>query len=408
MVTAGYYEMSFDFIAIEARDADGNKIPEPDCVVTTYARYMSTESDPWTPPPAPNGSTGWIIEYSLFAGQNPFQTGTGDVPEITINPSTPGYNPVNTGIGCPVHVVVTYTCANSPSIPEPTDTSEERFVFIAEDTTNPSQLTQLDMILIMLGKDPDGDYSGQWELIFAEAEAFLLANPDYILDFSNLEMTNMFLVNTLSELKKINVSHNLITGFDLASLTDVELTYIDASYNLIGGTDDTQLEPLLESGLVYIDLSHNQIQEYFLFSASNGGGNWVMDYVDISYNFMSVGNYAFMQTKVFKFTNNTFPTGTFWGLPDSADDNDQQQISWFGSNWQDIELIDLTNTQLRYSINYKNDLTPTPDDEVTNLLNAIIADGHTPAEAVSIVVRNPKWENEIHDPYDPDNILGDN
>lgn len=399
MTTDGFYEMSVDFIEIPREG------PQPDCETTSYARYMSIGDAPWDVPPAPNGSIGYVIEYSLFTSF-PIVTGTGDVPPIEITSQTPGFGSP-TANGCPVHIAVTYLCPDSPVIPDidfvSTGVAKDDFVSIAELTTNPSQKTQLDRILVMVGRDADGDYSDLWATVYDEAQAFLLANPNYILDMSELEMINISLINTLTELKKLNLNHNLLGGFDIDQMDRLELTHIEMQYNLLGGTHDKKFQFMLSTGLVYIDLAHNQMQEYFLFDASDGGANWEVDYVDLSYNFFATGVYTYMQTKSFKFTHNTFPAVDFWN--DKYNDGDGQILtSEFGSNFEDITLLDITDTQLRYSFGII-DPTKTPDDEVALLLARIEADGHTALEAQTILVRNPKWENIPHDPYDPSDIF---
>ena len=403
MTSDGFYELAIDFIEIPAVDGEGFKLPEPDCVTASYARYLTIFDDPWTPPPAPNGSIGWTIEYSFFTTSIPTEVGTGDAPEISITPDTPGYGS-STAQGCPVHVALTYHCPDSPLTPNisfpTTGTARGDFIVLAQTTTNPSQLTQLDRILIMVGRDADGDYSNIWGTIYDEAQAFLLANQDYILDMSELEMTNVQLLVLLTEIKKINLSNNLLGGGDVKVLADLPLTYVDMSYNLLGGTHDVQFQPMLAGGLVYLDISHNQMQEYYLFSVANGGGNWIMDYVDIGYNFMAIGAYTYMQTKVFKFTDNVFPTVPFWASKESQ----QQNVNVnFGNNWQDITLIDLTNTQIIGSL----DTPPTSDTSISVLRASIVADGHSVSEAEAIVVRDPKWENAVFPPYDPTDIYND-
>ncbi len=406
MTTDGFYELSVDFIEIPALDENGLKLAQPDCQTTSYARYLELGDDPWEVPPAPNGSIGWTIEYSFFVTSIPTEVGTGDVPPIQITTSTPGFGGP-TVLGCPVHVAVTYHCPNSPLTPDvsfpTTGTARGDFIELAQTTKNASQLTQLDRILLMVGRSADGDYFDLWGTIYDEAQAFLLANPDYILDMSELEMTNVQLLILLTEIKKLNLRGNLLGGGDASVLSSLPLTYLDMSYNLLGGTHDVQFLPMLSNGLVHLDISHNQMQEYYLFSTSNGGGNWIMDYVDISANFFAIGDYAYMQTKTFKFTDNVFPTVDFWLDPAKAGENLQQNTGNFGSNWQDIELIDLSNTQIAGSL----DIPPTSDAHIITLLNAIVADGHTLDEAKVIVVRDPKWENEEYQPYDPSDIFND-
>lgn len=394
----GQYEIDWDFIEIPPIGVN------PGCYTITYGQYMIRD-ETWNTPTAPNGSTGWTIEFEPF-GMSTIYSGTGDAGVFTLDNTVPGYNS-NTTNGCPVFVLLTYYCGNSPLEPDVqfvSGTAQEDFVYIAQNTSNPGQLAILDIVLTELGLDPDKtDYD--WDDVYTDWQAFLLANPDYILDVQNLGLTSLGLVNTMTNLKGLNAAHNLIAMTDINNLDLVALTHINLSYNRLAGDAGRRLAPMLPS-LKHIDLSHNLMNEYYLGEKDQNGNTgvaatlpWLIDYYDISNNYLVFGDNGGFRIKKFYMRDNIYPLSDFFDAP-----NDFLNIDDLGEHFQDAEVIDLSNTSIQYSYNASTSVNR-PEKRIDDLIAKIVADGHTLDEAKAIVIRAPKWEL-VEEPaqYDPDAI----
>lgn len=394
----GKYELEWDFIEIPPVGIN------PVCSTIVYSQYM-IDNDVWNMPEAPFGSTNWTIEFEPF-GMSTILTGTGNAGDITMNSTdVPGWNVPSTQAGCPVMVRLTYYCETSPleaGVQFVSVNAEEDFVYIAKNTSNTEQLKILDIILKELGRDPDTEVSN-WNEIYTEFQAFLLANPDYILDVSNMGLTSTSIFSTFTNLRGLNASHNLLGMTDLNKIDDygIALVYIDLSYNNLGGDAGRRIESMKPS-LKHIDLSHNLLQEYYLYEkdqngVTNGPTPFLVDYYNISFNNLVFGSNGGARIKQFYMTDNTYPLGELFNNPNSF-----LAVSNLGTHMQDAEIIDLSNTSIRYSYNDPTNVNQV-ETEITTLLNTIVAAGHTLDEAKQILVRNPKWEvveaNTPHEPY---------
>jgi hypothetical protein len=405
----GRYELSFDFIEIPQEN------PPPVCTTRVYARYMQL-GDEWTPPTAPEGSLGWVITYSLLTASPPTVTGSGDAPKIVIDTNTPGYG-TPTADGCPIQVSVMYLCEESPLIPGvdfTSGTAQENFVNIAENTSNPSQLAVLDLILEALGMDSDCDIH-DWNPIYTDFQQFLIDNPDFILDISDTGATDLNQINTLTNLKKLKASNNFLTNYTLDNLDNLALNYIVLDNNLFGMEAVKGLLPYLDT-LKHIDMSHNQLQEIYLYNLDQdgvGGANtpnpFVTDYFNISYNFVPAGSNAGLRTKEFHFTWNIFPTT---GATDGSDfwentygKNSFMNSIFAGYHFEIMEVLDLTGTALQYSFNAAT-VTNQPSTVIDQIITRMLADGRSLSEAKAIIIRDPKWENILEPPtYNQDDVL---
>ncbi len=412
-INCGQYEFDLDFLEIPRESAP------PDCEPVSHSRYL-TINDTWTPPAAPSGSTGYSIEYQFLATTSS-QSGTGDAPTISIDASITGFTTNNTGSGCPVFVTVRYKCPESPIVPNIDYVSDglprNDFIQIATLTFNATQLNTIDLILQMIGVDFDIPKEKlNFGNIYDEAQAFLLANPDYVLDVSRTRLSTMDLINTLTNLKGLDASYNLITGGALDSMFNLSLTFLDLSYNFLGGADTEKLK-FMRSSLKHIDLSHNYLQQIYLYGDPQAPLTpWEVDFVDFSYNTIAQLSTLGLRAKVLKITNNTFPTTTLWNSL-YANGNGQLAVQTLGNYFEDLEELNLNDTQIKNSLNDQtvDPSLPNPDDEMAVLFNTIMISKQiaTPSftleDAIALVTRDDKWEvlesTTPHEQYDPDLVF---
>lgn len=310
--------------------------------------------------------------------------------------TVPGYSESITKQNCPVFVKVTYYCEDSPlesGVQFVSVNAQTDFAYIAENTSNVEQIKITDIILIALGIDPSSDVS-DWAQIYTDFNAFLLANPNYILDVSNMGITSTSIFSTFTNLKGLNASHNLLGMTDLDRIMDygISLTYIDLSYNNLGGDAGLRLAPMKPS-LKHVDLSHNLLNEASLYaldqnSIYGGPTPFLVDYYNVSFNNLAYIANGGARIKEFYMTDNTFLS---LGIPGYEIANDFLDTSYLGTHFQDSTVIDLSNTIIRYSYNSVTDPNQV-ETEINTLLSVIVAAGHTSSQAKVILVRDPKWE----------------
>lgn len=347
-----------------------------DQITNVYMQHL----DFYTPPNAPVGSIGWTVEAE-FVGVT---TGTGNIGTYQLIGVLP-----NTLNGCPVYVSFRYFCVNSAVIPSGGGTALEDFLEIAETTLNEDQIAILDAIQEAIGfRYPDDS----WMEIFVEFNLnFLIANPTFELDLSGLGMSDLSLLNTLTNLKHVNLNDNKINGFGIQQMDRLNLETLKLKTNAVGMNDSAFLSPMLGT-LKHVDLSNNNLQEMYGWLGSTA----TLDFLDISDNVIASNGWnANLKIKDFRFNNNVYPeTVGFWAALKFDGSSAIKIVSqlWDQSLTENFEMF---NTEL-------ND----PVADPTTLINKIAADkGITFAEAEALTTLDPSWidiENSVgHVPYDP-------
>ena len=403
----GQYEIDLDFIEIPL-PAGANVFP-PDCTTTTYSKVASWGQVVQFPPS--NGfNIGWEVDFGLVGTK---LTGTGDIPAITIDSNTvQGWDTSSTTRGCPILVIGRYLCPNAEITNADFVTdgiARNDFIQIATLTKNPIQKSIIDGLKLLAGYPVDYPIT-DFGLLYDKVQAYLLANQDVIFDLSNLKLVTLDLVDTLTNLKKLNLSHNNLGWYELYKLDRLALTYIDLSYNWLF-EDAKSLMPMRAS-LKYIDISHNYLQQCYVYYNNGSDPIFDVDYFDCSYNTIAIGDWNRMRAKVFKFTNNVFPDHPFFTVVYQFK-NGAINPAQFGvaTNFTNSELIDLSNTALIGSYNnvLEDPTLPSPDKAIKDLIAILVTAGHTLSEAQAIIVRDPKWESQLeHTMYVPDPIISGN
>lgn len=379
----GQYELDLDFIEIPAEGFP------PDCNTRSYAKTMIT-GDKWTPPPAPSEDIPWEVDFGLIATK---RTGFGSIPEIVIDSTVEGYEPEDTGNGCPIFVVARYLCPDHEIVVSDfvsDGIARNDFIQIMTLSKSSSQASILDALKLLVDIPPDTTVT-DFGSFYDQVQAFFLANPDTILDVSGIKLTTMDLINTLTNVKKLNASHNNLTRNVLNYMFRLELNYLDFSFNWFAG--DIKELKFMRPSLKYIDFSYNYLTSLYFYDSLNAGSPWEVDLFDISFNNIAESDQSKARYKKYIMTDNVFPTVPFWMQTYDFFTNEYLTIH-IGDYMENIELIDFSNTKLAGSF-YDLDIDPnkhSPDKEVALLLARIVADGHTQEYAQSVVIRNPKWE----------------
>lgn len=362
------------------------------CCESLHETLYMAVGETFEAPPAPSGSIGWVVDMNFQAQQ----TGTGDIGTITLITTGPG------SAGCPVQVTYRYLCADQAFRPDTGASYWEQFVDIAENTANPGQIAILqevqDVIGLRLGQDLGVGLKVTAADIYYEFNfVFLVKNPTFILDLSGLELDDLVLVDTFTNLTGLDVSDNFLTVFDLEELDGPALIYLDARFNLIG-QDNIELNSQAPS-LVYLDLSFNFLNESYVFSNFVLGSTHTVDFYDVSNNYLAliINNRA--NIKVFKMVNNKFPSSTFldpvipqdyWGVKLN---NATSAIKILSSPFANVsagltlnEVIDVNGSRL-------GDGTETDEDAIILALATAIAAAQsiTLAQATGIIKYDSRW-----------------
>jgi hypothetical protein len=327
-------------------------------------------------PPAPKGSTGWIVEKTF----EPIETGTGDIGTITLNASGAGLS------GCPVHVVYRYLCKDSAYIPSNSLTAYEQFVEIADKTTNFSQIQIIKKLASLVGitLGHNGNASDVWILL---TYSFFPANPDYILDLSNMRLSDLTIVGTLTGLTGVNISYNDLSFTDIESIQDLELKYLKADHNLLGQWSSALVN--FADTIKYLDLSYNFITEQFLFSNFTSAPNpSTLDYFNFNKNICSFWINQKLKVKELYFALNRYPLDSFyrngyWESRLTTANSSTLIASVFPQLCKDftiLEKLDISELQL------------SPSDDISALITAISTDrAESVAIATSRVTYSPKY-----------------
>ena len=327
-------------------------------------------------PLAPKGSTGWIVEKAF----EPIETGTGNIGTITLNASGAGLS------GCPVHVVYRYLCRDSAYIPNNSLTAYEKFVEIADKTTNFSQIQIIKKLASLVGivLGHNGNASDVWILL---VYSFFPANPDYILDLSNMKLSDLTIVSTLTGLTGLNVSFNDLSFADIETIQDLELKYLKADHNLLGQWSSALVN--FADTIKYLDLSYNFITEQFLFSTFTSAPNpSTLDYLNFNKNICSFWNNDKLKVKELYFAMNRYPNDAFygngyWESRKLSANSSLLVASVFPQLVKDfiiLEKLDISELEL------------SPLDDITLLIAQIASDkGITLAEAESLITYTPKY-----------------
>ena len=334
--------------------------------------------DTYTPPDAPLGSSGWVIEAE-FVG---VQTGTGNIGAYQLIGTLP-----NTIAGCPVYVSFRYLCVNSAVVPDGGGTALQDFLEIAETTLNEDQLTTLEKIQEAIGLEYPTE--SWFDIYYNFNVVFLSKNPDYELDLSGLGLSDVSLLDTLTNLRHVNLNDNKINGYSLQQIDRLNLVTMKMQRNALGMNDLIFLVPM-NSSLKHIDVSENNIQEVRLFSGFD------LDYLDLSDNVIaSIDSNTSNKVKDFRFNRNVYPdTVGFWATR-KADSTSATKIANNLGDMSQIINFELADYEL-------ND----PVNDPTTIINTIASDkGITFAEAEALTNFAPTWEdveNSVgHVPYDP-------
>lgn len=342
------------------------------CIPQVYGKWM-VHGDTWETPNAPDDSTGWQLRIVHLTNTS----GTGNVGNFTLN------NPYVEFQNCPVFVTLIYECYSSAYVPSGSGTAKDDFIEIGENSDSPQDLYLLDLIQGIVGKYVEkGD---TWSDIYDDFDTYLTANPDYILDMSSLEMTDLYLVNTLSSLKKLNVSDNYLDYDAFVELDNPALTYLDASHNIVGATNKCFRG--IVATVEYLDLSFNFLHEYYLFYADPGVPTGLeIDFYNLDNNFLvQGGNTAADGIKELRIRNQIYPEDSFW--PGETGQNEVIRPAHLGPFDTSItEKIYISNTRMRYGYNNGSN-----DAGITELKNALISAGFSSDEADAIVINDPDY-----------------
>lgn len=353
--------------------------------------YMSV-GETFEAPPAPAGTIGWVVDMNFQAQQ----TGTGDIGTITLITTGPGNS------GCPVQVTYRYLCADQAFRPDTGATFWEQFIDIAENTANPGQIAILqeiqDVIGLRLGQDLGGGLKVSASDIYYEFNfVFLIKNPTFILDLSGLELDDLILVDTFTNLTGLDVSDNFLTVFDLEELDGPALVYLDARFNLIG-QDNIELNAQAPT-LVYLDLSFNFLNESYVFSSIVVGVTHTVDFYDISNNYLAYIVNDRANIKHFRMANNKYPSSTFldpvisqdfWGNKINDSTSATKLLSSPFANISNTltlnEIIDINGSRL-------GDGTALDEDAIILALATAIAAAQsiTLAQATGIIKYDTRW-----------------
>jgi len=368
----------------------------PCCVGLSQSLYM-VRGESWVAPPAPENSTGWVVEKNFY----PIEYGTGDIGTIflsTINPVTGLPFPAGV-MNCPVHVSFHYLCDSSDYIPATSDPVTE-FNEIWENTGSPTQEAVFrileEAVGFRIGDEINGSTVDAVTLFVAFNYEYLIDNPDFTLDISRLGLTDLSIVNTLTNLKKLNCSHNYLTIFDMAALVRPQLTWLDCSYNFIG--NDNLEMAFMTASLKYLDMSFNYMNEVYMYSSIAIGSTKTLDYLNYSNNFLAICSNNKAIIKVFEMKNNIYPRDLFWtpqiNDPDSS-----------------IKIAGATNAMLNYSICEKIDISnselfdePNDPETIANFILVDNPDVTTIEQARARVIYDPKYSEGSHAPYDMKNL----
>lgn len=276
------------------------------CVEWYQTIYLSLDQV-YTPPVAPSFSTGWEIDPYFYSKQS----GTGNLPTITINAAFLGTLLSNTLNGCPIPISMRYKCEGGPIIPSGAGTLKEDFLEIAPVTQDAGQLKVIEIMEDELDKKV-GVGGVTFSSLYDDFDTFLLANTDFVMDLSGLRISNLEMVNTLTNLKGLNVNNNLINGVSMDQMPDLNLITFRAKNNFIGSDHGKRIVHMV-STLKTVDLSDNILHESFLFGAG-GGGPFTIDFYDVSENFIASISNEDHKIKEFFIRDNVFPAddGGFW------------------------------------------------------------------------------------------------
>lgn len=374
------------------------------CCDSLHESIYMTVGETFEAPPAPPGSIGWVVDMNFQAQQ----TGTGDIGTITLLTTGPGDS------GCPVQVTYRYLCADRAFRPDTGATYWEQFIEIAENTANPGQIAILqevqDVIGFRLGQDLGGGLKVTAAYIYYQFNfVFLVKNPNFILDLSGLELDDLILVDTFTNLTGLDVNNNFLTVFDLEELDGPALVYLDARFNLIG-QDNIELNSQAPT-LTYLDLSFNFLNESYVFSNFVLGSTHTVEFYDVSNNYLAliINNRA--NIKHFRMANNKYPSATFldpvasqdfWGARIGDSTSAVLIISSPFANISNTltlnEIIDLNSSRL-------GDGTATDEDTIINAFASALAAAQsiTVPEARGIIQYDVRWSDsappEIYDRY---------
>jgi len=362
------------------------------CIEWYQTVYLSL-NQVYTPPVAPSFSTGWEIDPFFYTKQS----GTGNLPTITINAAFLGTLLSNTLNGCPIPISMRYKCEGGPIIPSGSGTSKDDFLEIAPVTQDTGQLKVIEIMEDELDKKI-GVGGVTFSSLYDDFDTFLLANTDFVMDLSGLRISNLEMVNTLTNLKGLNVNNNLINGVSMNQMPDLNLITFKAKNNFIG-SDHGKLIVHMVSTLKTVDFSDNILHESFLFGAA-GGGPFTVDFFDVSENFIASISNEDHKIKEFIMRDNIFPAddGGFW---DSNTFRKAVEIA------QPARVSEDRSVAIKYDFS-NSDIDDPHDTTLTTLRDNIkTAQSISQAEADSKVVYDPDFDDGVHGVYTPLKIYAD-
>jgi len=345
------------------------------CCETLNESIYMFNGQTFNAPPAPSGSTGWMVEKAFES----IETGTGDIGTIVLNASGAGLS------GCPVHVVYRYLCQTSPHIPDTSKTAIEQFQEIYDKTQSDEQMTIIKMLEELLGFRIGANGTAS-ELWYAFNYDFLADNPFYILDLSQMGLSDLHIVKTLTNLKGIDVSFNNLSFADIEIIQDLELFYLKADHNLLGQWSSALVG--FADTIKHLDISYNFITENFLFDTLISGTTRSLDLFDISHNILSFYRCNRLRVKELYIRGNRYPNDSFYGNgyweSRKANANSSCLLAsvfpQLCQNFIDLEALDISELEL------------IPVDDISALITQIATDKSiTTPEAENIVTFSPTF-----------------
>jgi len=344
------------------------------CVDISRGIYMFDGAD-FDAPVAPAGSTGWIVEKSFEA----IETGTGNIGTISINATGAGLQ------GCPVWVVYRYICADTGFVPDTGEPAQDQFVEIAQNTTNPQQLEIIDRLQALSGFRVDGNDKFD-ELWTAFNITFLTANPNHILDVSQLGLADLYIISTLTNLKGLNASFNNLNMAAVLQADNLALNYLQLDHNLIG--HDIKLLLPFNATIKHLDVSFNSVNENFLFDVTVDATTRTLDFLDYGNNLVAHINNDNLKCKEILFNANRYPNdkalgNDYWESRKGAG-NTEVDIA---SNFPQLAKDFIITTKIDIS-----ELELDPLDDISLLVTEVKTDkGVSQAEAEAIVIYDPTY-----------------
>jgi len=363
------------------------------CCIDVHQGIYLQNGIPFKAPDAPEGSIGWIVEKNFEA----VETGTGNIGFIEVD-SAGGSAGAD---GCPVFTTFRYLCVDSAIVPTESTAGEE-FVEIAEKTNNPGQIAIIEKMQELTGLRLNVNDVTYYDIWFEFNFVYLPNNPSEIIDFSALGLSDGHIIETLTNLKNVDLSFNNLIHEDVEEWERINLNYLDISHNLIG--QENKVFVFQAATLTHFDLSHNYLVEAFLYNSGDGQLNPpTMNFYDLSYNFIGAMLSDTVVIRDFRMIFNTYPDDDTYGAPPFWT---PRKVSDANSS---IYIADPTHPMKNLTIVQNLDLSSTelddPDADIPALVTAVAtAQSISTAAAEQIVIYDPTFLESPRAAYNPFNL----